>query len=125
MTYVIHHFPSHLISDLSSAYHTPFIDGLIGARASPSCRSAPSTRVSRIADQNTRRAPSHQCIPEAKGPEYPVYPCEPASRLEYQTSPLAPAPPAHSCSASHRHPPPPALAEVVPADAGSSRPSAP
>ncbi|GMN71381.1 hypothetical protein TIFTF001_052660 [Ficus carica] len=64
--------PSHLISDPSSADHTPFTDGLIDARASPSCRSAPSTRVSRIADQNTRRAPSHQCIPEAKGPECPV-----------------------------------------------------
>ncbi|GMN19210.1 hypothetical protein TIFTF001_050907 [Ficus carica] len=58
-TYVIHHYPSHLISDPSSVDHTPFTDGLIGARASPSCRSAPSTRVSRLADQNTRRAPSH------------------------------------------------------------------
>ncbi|GMN71504.1 hypothetical protein TIFTF001_055539 [Ficus carica] len=60
--------PSHLISDPSSADHTQFTDSLIDARASPSCRSAPSTRVSRIADQNTRRAPSHQCILEAKGP---------------------------------------------------------
>ncbi|GMN40933.1 hypothetical protein TIFTF001_010157 [Ficus carica] len=40
MTYVIHHYPSHPISDPSSADHTPFTNGLIGARALPSCRSA-------------------------------------------------------------------------------------
>ncbi|GMN58139.1 hypothetical protein TIFTF001_027241 [Ficus carica] len=74
-TYVIHHYPSHLISDPSSADHTPFTNGLIGARASPSCRSAPSTRVIRLADQNTRRAPSHLCIPEAKGPRSPCPTC--------------------------------------------------
>ncbi|GMN69447.1 hypothetical protein TIFTF001_038499 [Ficus carica] len=68
MTYVIHHYPSHLISDPSSADHTPFTDGLIGARASPSSRSVPSIRVSRLSVQNTRRATSHQCIPEVKGP---------------------------------------------------------
>ncbi|GMN19213.1 hypothetical protein TIFTF001_046924 [Ficus carica] len=40
-----------------------------------SCQSAPSTRVSRIADQNTRRARSHQCILEAKGPRSPCPTC--------------------------------------------------
>ncbi|GMN36695.1 hypothetical protein TIFTF001_042494 [Ficus carica] len=43
-TYVIHHYPSHLISDPSGADHTPFTDGLIGGRALPSCRSSPDSR---------------------------------------------------------------------------------
>ncbi|GMN72676.1 hypothetical protein TIFTF001_052049, partial [Ficus carica] len=47
-------------------------------------RSAPPTRVSRLADQNTRRAPSHQCIPETKGPECPVYPYEPPRTSAFQ-----------------------------------------
>ncbi|GMN43710.1 hypothetical protein TIFTF001_012902 [Ficus carica] len=69
--YVIHYYPSHLISYPTSADHTPFTNSLGGVRASPSCRSAPSTRVSRLADQNTRRAPARQNVPEAKGPWSP------------------------------------------------------
>ncbi|GMN30848.1 hypothetical protein TIFTF001_002999 [Ficus carica] len=98
-TYVTHHYPSHLISDPSGADHTPFTDGLIGVRALPSFRSSPAsrpeyqtspiasasqkqrarsascTRMSQLADQNTRRAPSHQCIPEAECPRSPCPTC--------------------------------------------------
>ncbi|GMN59082.1 hypothetical protein TIFTF001_028169 [Ficus carica] len=114
-TYVIHHYPSHLISDPSSTDHTPFTDGLIGARASSSCQSAPSTRVSRLADQNTKRAPSRLCILEAKGPQSPCPTCHTLSDTSPISGRLRLPTPAARHIATRRHLPWQGLSLLTPA----------